>query len=153
MLQSEWVVDEYYEEYVMPFFKEDSDAGDYTGDGINLGCLGIESDANWEDISDDELDSLARENADLAFHMMIAGAFGQHMGMGYYDNVEDDDMFDDTFDDPDYMYDDMSDTDMVAYGADLGIEPSAWMIGPVLLATVTEQTDVDSDDEMPELVS
>ncbi|KAI3320773.1 hypothetical protein HD806DRAFT_504929 [Xylariaceae sp. AK1471] len=150
------VVEKNYEEYVMPFFEDDSDSDDYDpGDDLDFDMYQLEGedDENWEDVSDEELsddisddtsdasmDSLDREDAALAFHMVMTGAFGPPFGMDeYHDDDDDDDNDDDDMDD---------DSDFAAEF----MEAHPWLINSALSAAGAEQYDINSDDEMPELV-
>ncbi|KAI0551352.1 hypothetical protein F4679DRAFT_538872 [Xylaria curta] len=78
---SDDVVDEYYDEYVEPYFENDDDFDD--DDDEDNDHSEDDNDGNWEDVSDDDLDddmsdssidSLFRERASFAFHVLMAGA-------------------------------------------------------------------------------
>ncbi|KAI0458037.1 hypothetical protein F5B21DRAFT_461070 [Xylaria acuta] len=164
---SELVVDKYYDEYVEPFFESDSDFDDDDdyNDDLEIDNSEEDNDGNWEDVSDDDLDddmsdgsmdSLFRENASFAFHMMMASALGSPTGLGYHDG---DGMLDDMWDPDDIdaeseseLYDE---TDL-AEAAEFMSYPPPWLWGAIpgfpLASTAQPGTD-SGDDDMPDLVS
>jgi hypothetical protein len=157
-VQSKLVVEKYYDEFVKPFFEDESDLDDYDGGDLETSLPGSENDGNWEDISDEELDNAmsvgsvdnsARDEAVLLFHTMMTDAFGPLPGMGYYDNEDED--ADADADMMDAMLEDMLGLDvenMDEYDdMDLSMGLPPLMMGPIPFV------DIESDDEIPELGS
>ncbi|KAI1114669.1 hypothetical protein F5Y14DRAFT_413287 [Nemania sp. NC0429] len=151
---SKLVVEKYYEEYVEPFFDDDQDFDDYIDDELGPGRSQGENDRNWVDVSDEDPDdavsdgSMNNTDADdaiLFFHTVMAGA----AALGYYDvnggdDNEDHDMLNGDDIDGEGM-DDYNDAEL-----DTALPP--WIMEPGSASGVTEQPDMDSDDEMPELI-
>ncbi|KAI1146419.1 hypothetical protein F4825DRAFT_456515 [Nemania diffusa] len=154
---SKLVVEKYYDEYVKPFFPDDSH-----GD-LKPSLSEGENDGNWEDVTDEELDNAMndvsvenpdRDSAILLLHSAMADALVPLPSMGYYDDDDDDaDANTDTDADAD-MIDDMLDLGVENihqhHTIDLimGLSPS--MIGPSPFVGFTEQSDIEFDDEMPD---
>ncbi|KAI1755898.1 hypothetical protein F4782DRAFT_487572 [Xylaria castorea] len=155
---SEVVVDEYYENYVGPYFENDDDFEDDDDDEDSNDDVDADNseEENWEDVSDDDLDddmsdgsmdSLFRENTSFAFHMMINGVFGPPPGLGYQDG---DGLLDDIWD-PDNI-DAESESELHDEAAEL---TSPWLSGTMsdFPLPSTTQPDVDSGgNDMPDLV-
>ncbi|KAI8951772.1 hypothetical protein F4801DRAFT_543388 [Xylaria longipes] len=153
----ELVVDKHYDEYVEPFFENDSDFDDDDyNDDLEIGNSEEDNDGNWEDVSDDDLDdmsdgsmdSLFRENTSFALHMMMTGAFGPPPGLGYHDG---DGLLDDIWDPDDID----AESESELYDEFMS-NPPPWLLEaiPGFPLPATAQPDIESgDDDMPDLVS
>ncbi|KAI1122815.1 hypothetical protein F5Y10DRAFT_253143 [Nemania abortiva] len=165
---SEDVIDKYYDQYVKPFFGHDVDSnGHNNNDDLELSLSEEGNEGSWEDVSDEDfdenlsdgsIDSLVRDDAILLFHTIMADALGPLAGISPYDN-EDEDADTDGNAEAEVVADAMDNI------LDFGIETIdgygdhnlstgflSSILGPNVFGFV-EQSDIESDDEMPELVS